>query len=80
MIRDHSVAVSLPGGTEAPLPTLQTRMSSRPHCFSTLSTSSFAAAGAVIANALSDALGSEAKTLPLTPERVRNLIKQGQGV
>lgn len=32
-----------------------------------------AAAGAVIANALSDALGSEAKTLPLTPERVVEL-------
>jgi CO/xanthine dehydrogenase Mo-binding subunit len=32
-----------------------------------------AAAGAVIANALSDALGSEAKTLPLTPERVQAL-------
>jgi carbon-monoxide dehydrogenase large subunit/6-hydroxypseudooxynicotine dehydrogenase subunit gamma len=32
-----------------------------------------AAAGAVIANALSDALGSEAKMLPLTPERVQQM-------
>jgi CO/xanthine dehydrogenase Mo-binding subunit len=32
-----------------------------------------AAAGAVLANALSDALGSEAKSLPLTPERVIEL-------
>jgi CO/xanthine dehydrogenase Mo-binding subunit len=36
-----------------------------------------AAAGAVIANALSDALGSEVKTLPLTPERVQELAGVG---
>jgi aerobic carbon-monoxide dehydrogenase large subunit len=36
-----------------------------------------AAAGAVIANALSDALGSEARTLPLTPERVVELANAG---
>ena len=36
-----------------------------------------AAAGAVIANALSDALGSEARTLPLTPERVVELAHAG---
>lgn len=36
-----------------------------------------AAAGAVIANALSDALGSEVKTLPLTPERVQELAGIG---
>jgi aerobic carbon-monoxide dehydrogenase large subunit len=35
-----------------------------------------AAAGAVIANALSDALGNEAKTLPLTPERVVELARE----
>jgi carbon-monoxide dehydrogenase large subunit/6-hydroxypseudooxynicotine dehydrogenase subunit gamma len=35
-----------------------------------------AAAGAVIANALSDALGSEAKILPLTPERVVELARE----
>jgi CO/xanthine dehydrogenase Mo-binding subunit len=32
-----------------------------------------AAAGAVLANALSDALGNEARSLPLTPERVIEL-------
>jgi aerobic carbon-monoxide dehydrogenase large subunit len=37
-----------------------------------------AAAGAVIANALSDALGSEATTLPLTPERVQEMAGIGQ--
>jgi CO/xanthine dehydrogenase Mo-binding subunit len=35
-----------------------------------------AAAGAVIANALSDALGAEAKVLPLTPERVVDLADE----
>jgi aerobic carbon-monoxide dehydrogenase large subunit len=35
-----------------------------------------AAAGAVIANALSDALGSEATALPLTPERVVDLARE----
>jgi CO/xanthine dehydrogenase Mo-binding subunit len=35
-----------------------------------------AAAGAVIANALSDALGNEAKMLPLTPERVVELAQE----
>jgi len=35
-----------------------------------------AAAGAVISNALSDALGNEATTLPLTPERVVELSRE----
>jgi CO/xanthine dehydrogenase Mo-binding subunit len=35
-----------------------------------------AAAGAVLANALSDALGAEAKVLPLTPERVVDLADE----
>ena len=34
-----------------------------------------AAAGAVLANAVSDALGSEATRLPLTPERVLTLAR-----
>jgi CO/xanthine dehydrogenase Mo-binding subunit len=35
-----------------------------------------AAAGAVIANAVSDALGAEATVLPLTPERVVDLADE----
>jgi len=37
-----------------------------------------AAVGAVLANALSDAVGSEAKSLPLTPERVIELATTAQ--
>src|SRR5262249_8652392 len=36
-----------------------------------------AAAGAALANAVSDALGAEATSLPLTPERVRELAAKG---
>ncbi|MEZ5098265.1 MAG: hypothetical protein R3C15_00310 [Thermoleophilia bacterium] len=36
-----------------------------------------AAAGAAIASAVSDALGAEALTLPLTPGRVMELARQG---
>ena len=43
----YSAAVSLPGGTEVPLPTLQTRMSIRPHRASTSFTRDRAAAGSV---------------------------------
>ena len=38
-----------------------------------------AAAGAVLANAVSDALGSEATRLPLTPERVLGLARASRG-
>ena len=36
-----------------------------------------AAAGAALANAVSDALGAEAKRLPLSPERVLRLVAEG---
>jgi len=35
------------------------------------------AAGATVANAISDALGAEARALPLTPERVLALARSG---
>jgi carbon-monoxide dehydrogenase large subunit/6-hydroxypseudooxynicotine dehydrogenase subunit gamma len=38
-----------------------------------------AAAGAAVANAVSDALGVEVTALPLTPERIRALSRAGEG-
>jgi hypothetical protein len=39
-----------------------------------------AAAGAAIANAVSDALGAEVTALPLKPERVMELARQGEAI